>query len=174
MASVSVFVDCAVRGELPRICARTGAFTDSVMQIDKPIGGLGAAAWLLLFLGPMGWIILVLLHLLGAGREMLSVRVPYSPEALERERPLRRLRWGASLASVVLLVMAIIQLFGTPKIWLTLAALSSALALATHIVLYLSGIDVKLDASRRWVILSNVHAEFASAVKQRSGGERLV
>ena len=64
MAAVTVFVDDAIRGDLPLVCAKTGEPTDLMIRMRQPVGGgLPAAAWLLLLLGPMGIIILVVLAL---------------------------------------------------------------------------------------------------------------
>ena len=74
MATVSVFVDDAVRGRLPHICVETGLPADGKLVVEQSRGGIGFA-WLLIFLGPIGWIALVVVAVL-ARRETLAVRAP--------------------------------------------------------------------------------------------------
>ncbi len=76
MATVSVFVDEAVRGRLPMVCAKTGQPADLLVRTTQSVGGLPGAAWLLVFLGPPGWGILLLLALFGSGQESLTARIP--------------------------------------------------------------------------------------------------
>ena len=54
MAAVSVFVDDAIRGDLPLVCAKTGAPADLLARIRKPVGGGMGGLWLLALIGPMG------------------------------------------------------------------------------------------------------------------------
>jgi len=76
MAAVSVFVDEAVRGRLPMVCAKTGEPTETVIRMSRPIGsGVAGMAWLLVFLGPPGWVALFLVMILGPGAEHLTVRI---------------------------------------------------------------------------------------------------
>ena len=120
---------------------------------------------MLIFLGPLGWIILVLMGVLGTGREMLTVRIPYSREAIVLDRPWRRARFVAgtiALAGVVIAITGILPL----GVSLVVAAIGTAVAFVCHCVLYLEGVDPKLDASRRWVTLSGVHPAFAAAVDE--------
>jgi len=61
MSNVTVFVDDAVEGTLPAVCARDGVPTDSSLRRHDDVGdraGLGVA-WLLLLAGPIGWLGLV-------------------------------------------------------------------------------------------------------------------
>jgi hypothetical protein len=88
MAAVEVWVDDAVRGNLPGVCVKTGCPADGLVRVEHEHGSLGLA-WLLVFLGPIGWI--VLLALLATNcRELFTVRLPYSNASWERERALRR------------------------------------------------------------------------------------
>jgi hypothetical protein len=92
MASVSVFVDDAVLGRLPNVCAKTGTPADVRQRIDQARGGLGAA-WLLLLLGPIGWVVFLVVALTSRP-EILTVRLPMSTAVVEHERRLARVRWA--------------------------------------------------------------------------------
>ena len=88
MTSVQVFVDDAVRGDFPPVCAKTGTAAQGKFRIDQHRGGLGPA-WLLVLLGPIGWIVLVLM-LFTTRRVTLTIRLPYSEAAVERVAASRR------------------------------------------------------------------------------------
>lgn len=168
MATVSVFVDEAVRGRLPMVCAKTGQPADLLVRTDQPVGGLPGMAWLLVFLGPPGWGLLLLLALLGSGRESLTVRIPRTHASFEWEHQMRRYTWVAGLMGVALLLMA--SVFASrqpPLLSLALGAAFLLGALALHGIVYFNAITVSLDGSRRWVTLSGVHPDFARAVERQ-------
>ena len=64
MAAVSVFVDDAIRGDLPLICAKTGEPADIVVRMRQPVGGMPRIVWLLVVLGAVGFPVIFLLALL--------------------------------------------------------------------------------------------------------------
>ena len=171
MATTSVFVDDAVRGELPPICVKTGEQATRWVPRHKPIGGMGAAAWLLVFVGPLGWIVLFVLAVMGSGREMLTIQLPYSESGHERHvtrSRLRNLALGISTASLVAAVLTS-SLSGAPSRLLVLIALVAlVVGIVAHVVVAVSEVDVTLDASRRWVTLHGVHPSFAAAVSESS------
>ena len=58
--AVRVFVDDAVQGRFPRVCARTGRPSDGWLSIDAVVGrsrsmSTTAIVLLILFGGPLGW-----------------------------------------------------------------------------------------------------------------------
>ena len=80
MASVSVFVDDAVRGRLPHVCVETGQPADGKLVLSRSRGGVGPGV-LLILLGPIGWIALFVIACL-ARRETLTVSLgPGRPPA---------------------------------------------------------------------------------------------
>ena len=164
VASVTVFVDDAVRGHLPAVCARTGVPTSSRLTVRAPVGGLGAAAWLLLLLGPVGWLVLLFLAVVGGGREEVTVRIPYSERAIAEEQPWRRGRLATGVAGAAAIVLAILHPVWPSTTWLLAALVMLVGSFIAHSVLYFRAVDVSLDGSRRWVTLSHVHPAFAHAV----------
>ncbi|MDQ6724595.1 MAG: hypothetical protein M3066_00215 [Actinomycetota bacterium] len=176
MAAVSVFVDEAVRGRLPMVCARTGQPADLMVRTTRPVGGgLGGVAWLLVFLGPPGWLALIVVWVLSPGQEQLTVRLPRTSASYASERQLRRSTWIAFLlgAAALTLALATAQLTlaaqapaGQPRLWLALGVLLIAGALVLHGREYFNGVGVSLDASRRWVTLTGVHPDFVRAVER--------
>ncbi len=168
MAAVSVFVDDAVRGRLPLVCAKTGESADLVIRVRQPIGGGPAnMAWLLLFLGPPGWMAFVLVSLLGSGQEYLTVRIPETDASYNREKQLQRFRLAAICAGVFIPLYGLLVLPGTlPGLWLAVGATFLVAALALHVVVLQQNIGISLDASRRWVTLAGVHPAFVRAVEQ--------
>lgn len=167
MAATTVFVDKAVRGDFPPICVRTGAPADGWVEIDKPVGGMGAGAWVLLLLGPLGWLALAILSGMGTGRETLRVRLPYSRAVIDRYKARRRTLFIAGtvlVGGVILGVTGLLaSLTGPILVGIVVAAL--VLAIVMQIVMALDEVDVKLDASRRWVTLVGVDERFAAAVE---------
>lgn len=166
MTSVCVFVDDAVWGRLPSTCAKTGAPADGMVRIQQMRGGIGVG-WLLVFLGPVGWLVLIVLAATSRP-EVLTVRVPMSAAAVARAQHLRRRGVVAALACPALLLGALLQLDPVPvAAWLVAAAVAAVVAVAFGATVLWTRVGVDLDASRRWVTLSRVHPEFAAAVQAR-------
>ena len=111
MASVTVFVDDAVRGDLPPVCSRDGVPTRDSLGRNEEIGnraGLGIA-WLLLLAGPLGWLGLILISASRSGRaEQLHVRLPMCEAAYQRMRGARRLRDRSVLACLIATVAGLL------------------------------------------------------------------
>lgn len=64
MADVTVFVDTAVLGRLPPICVKEGSPTADRLTVQSHVsGGTGlGVAWLLVLLGPLGWLGLIVIR----------------------------------------------------------------------------------------------------------------
>jgi hypothetical protein len=177
MAQVTVFVDDAVRGTLPGVCVKDGVPTTDSMTVQDELGdraGLGVA-WLLLLLGPIGWIgLLFMLASRGGRGEVLTIRVPMSEVAYQRLRAARRLR---AVSATVVIISSIMALWfaATPTDGgLTsskVVAITAVAAVVIGVVVLLVAdhrarhgtIGVDLDASRRWVTLVDVHPAFVAA-----------
>ena len=173
MAAVSVFVDDAVRGRLPLVCAKTGEPADLVIRIQKPVGGgLFGAAWLLVFLGPPGWAALFLVAILGPGQEYLTVRIPETHASYHREKQLERFRLAALIAGIALPLCGMLLPGNLLALWLALGAAFLVAALSLHLVIQRQNIGISLDASRRWVTLTGVHPNFVDAVQVQEVGRR--
>ena len=182
MASVLVFVDDAVRGALPGVCARDGVPTGDSLQSRHEVGnraGLGIA-WLLLLAGPIGWIGLIVLSVSRSGRvEELSVRLPMSEPAYQRLRSARRLRDRSVLVLVVAAVTALLLLTTESTLLTQSALLGAAVVAGVAFVAMITGavrrdreaVGVVLDASRRWVTLSNVHPQFVAACQAHEAAQ---
>src|ERR671910_1076790 len=80
MASVTGFVEDAVGGNFPPVCIRTGRPAASIATVRVPVGGPSGALWLLVLLGPVGWLLLFILLAARRGEEVLTVQLPYSKE----------------------------------------------------------------------------------------------
>ena len=174
MGTTTVFVDDAVQGHLPYICVKSGDSADGLHRLHKAIGGSSGWAWLLIFLGPVGWLVLLSVLIFGGSSRDLLVRLPYSRAALYRERSEFRAATVAGFAMVASSVAMVVALAGpTPRsqvretvIYLlltaTVCAAIATCALGLRYSLHRPGIE--LDASGRWVMLRGVHANFARAV----------
>ena len=109
MAVVTVFVDDAVCGRFPPVCAKTGQPSDGSLSLSHDVRGASSVstAWLLLLLllGPIGWLMLLVLALANPRQtEWLTVQLPWSTEAMERLRAARAQRrnlWIGAAASLV-------------------------------------------------------------------------
>lgn len=181
--AVTVFVDDAVQGHFPRVCARTGQAGDGWLTIHEDVArGSSLSTWvfvLLLLAGPIGWIAAVVFS--GPGpSDILTVQVPWTVSVQARIvalRQRRRIAWLLAAAGAAALVAAM----GVPSrplaeggmtgrvllvtlVSATVAAVVSALAENWRIGR--ETVKVDLDASRRWVTLRNVHPAFAAAVRR--------
>jgi hypothetical protein len=174
MAAVSVFVDDAILGRLPLVCAKTGEPADLLIRIRQPVGGrLSPLLLLLLVLGPFGIGALLLMALFGPAPEYLTVRVPQTDVAWHHERLLERLRLAAFGAGVALCLGAIVRPGILPGLWLACGAVLVVAGASLHVMVLRQQIGVSLDASRRWVTLTGVLPTFVEAVGQRQlAGER--
>jgi hypothetical protein len=171
MASVEVFVDDAVRGLLPHVCAKTGARADGKLRVEQARGGMGAG-WLLVFLGPLGWLVLVVLAVT-TRRESLTLRLPYSAEAVDRELRLVHARFAAISAAAVFAIGGVVVDVSPLRELFAVAAIATLVVAAiAHVCLAWVRVTIRLDASRRWVTLSGVHPAFAIAVKERDAVDR--
>ena len=172
MAAVSVFVDDAIRGRLPLVCAKTGEPADLVIRVRHPVGGgVQSMAWLLLFLGPPGWAAFFLVMILGSGQEYLTVRIPETDGSYNREKRLERSRIAVFGMGVALMLYGIMLPGMFPALWLVSGAACLVAAVVLHFKVTQQSIGISLDASRRWVTLSGVHPNFVHAVQiQEVGG----
>jgi len=181
MAAVTVFVDDAVLGRMPYVCAKTGAPAEGLLTVRRQVNGPSGLLWLLLLLGPVGLAAMLVILLLSRGDDILTVQVPWSEAAqhdLDHAQRRRRTRWYACLGllGAALVVnwisggaavggeMAAVLLFG--------AALVALAAIGAGVAVGRASIDVRLDASRRWVTLGDVHNDFAHAVETSRSGRQ--
>ncbi|MCU1379200.1 MAG: hypothetical protein JWN29_2183 [Acidimicrobiales bacterium] len=168
MARVSVFVDDAVRGTLPMLCVRDGAPADRHTRLEERMGGNSVLWFLLVFFGPLGWLVLLLLPSSG---EKLTVRLPVCADTIARWRKLRRDRVVA-LAAVGVAVALLLVSHLAIGMWM-LVAVAVVAVFVTHWRLSLDGVGIDLDASRRWVTLTGVSPAFAHVVEaERQAAER--
>lgn len=186
MAWVTVFVGDAVCGRLPPVCAKTGRPSDGRLAVSHDVRGASSVstAWMLLLLlfPPVGWLILLVLALANPRQsEWLTVELPWSTDAMRRLRAARarcRNLWIGAVVSLVGGFVALVAM-GRAGAGELSAYRLGALALAATLVTCGIGalvaewrvgqasVAVDLDASRRWVTLRGVAAEFAQTVRAR-------
>lgn len=169
-----MFVDDAVRGSLPPVCARTGVPTRKRLTIHEDLtGGLGAA-WVLVFFGPIGWLVLLLVAA-SRRRRTLTVRIPYSDDELGRYVRTARRTVHLALGTGALLLVCLVAGYGlalpdpAPLVVTGLAVLVMG-GIAVIVNGFLARrlvVGVDLDASGRWVTLRGVHPAFAAACEAR-------
>jgi hypothetical protein len=168
VTAVIVFVDDAILGDLPMVCAKTGEPADLMVRVRQPVGGgIPWWVWFLFFFGPLGFFGLLLAALLAPGTEYLTVRIPESEASFQRERQLERWRLAALGAGVAIPVLAVLGVGMFPVLWLALTVGAFLAAGALTWGLWRQSISVGIDVTRRWVTLTNVHPAFADAVNRR-------
>jgi hypothetical protein len=186
MAVVTVFVDDAVCGRFPPVCAKTGQPSDGSLSLSHDVRGASSVstAWLLLLLllGPIGWLMLLVLGLANPRQtEWLTVQLPWSTEAMARLRAARAQRrnlWIGAAASLVGSAAALVawtgagtaldfpfQLAALALVGATVACVIGALVAEARVGR--ATVALELDASRRWVTLRGVAPEFARTVQAR-------
>src|SRR6478672_11652199 len=173
MSAVTVFVDDAVLGHLPMVGVTDGAPADGLHRIHQSIGGSSGWVFLLLFLGPIGWIALVLALAFGGSARQLVVRLPSTRAALDAEQRRFRAAVVAGLVMVAATIGWFVAFLGpTPRsnVRETLMLLSGAVAIGAVVATVVLAIrysvarpGIELDASGRWVTLRNVHTAFVAA-----------
>jgi hypothetical protein len=179
VAEVTVFVDDAVTGRLPDVCAKDGVPASGRFRIVQEIGRSNRLGilWLLVLVGPLGWIALLVLASRDSG-EHLAVQLPYSDSAYDRFVGARRLRNGAlavgSLGAIGLLLLAAWAHLGPAGFLLTLGVAVTAIAAVATAEWRMQGASVRmvLDASRRWVTLRGVHPAFVAACQEQTHAHR--
>jgi len=172
VARTMVFVDDAVRGRLPGVCAKTCAATDDHLVQTVPVGtsnGLGIV-WFLVLAGPIGWLGLFV-YALVRRVETLTVRLPYCDAAYAELHLARRLRRNSAWGSGICLVLSLLALSpGTSTAQLAAGALAAigvgllVLAVVETRHVRQASVEVNLDGTRRWVYLNRVSDAFATAV----------
>ena len=173
-----MFIDDAVLGRLPQVCAKRGTPTGSRLRVVQEVGRSNrlGVLWLLALAGPLGWVVLLVLASRDSG-EHLAVEVPLSDEAYGELAAGRRLRRvaiaGGGATSVALLLLGAWARLGTAGMVLLAGA-----ALATVVVVFVAerridraSVGVSLDASRRWVTLAGVDPAFAAACRDQQAGQ---
>lgn len=182
MAVVTVFVDDAVRGNLPGICAKSGEPTTGHMTITEDMSGSLGALWLAVLFGPIGWLILVLVAS-SRRRSNLTVRLPYSTQVVGwYTSAVREMFWciggtvaGIGLCAASVVAIPIVEGFTA---WIAATAVLAVGVVATTVCRWRSLrllVGLSLDASGRWVTLHRVHPAFAEActvAERRSAADR--
>jgi hypothetical protein len=179
MASATVFVDDAVLGHLPPVCAKTGVTTADHLVLTVPVGNRGLGlAWLLVLVGPIGWLVLFV-YALTQRDEALTVRLPFSHDAYDEftraRRQQRVLGWAAVVALCGAFVVLLLQTFTARAAAAALAAIGIGLLVSWCSESWRvrrASVGVQLDGSRRWVTLSRVHDEFGRSLHDSPGAVR--
>jgi len=170
VAQATVFVDEAVTGMLPAVCVKDGVPTVDTLTLRTQIGGgngLGIA-WLLLLAGPLGWLGLLVVAASRRAADTLTVQLPFSQAAYERFRRAKRQGWTFGLATIVLLIVALVAVGHHQS--LLAGALGAACCVAvvqwvrSLVRVRAASVIVELDASRRWVTLLRVHPTFVQSL----------
>jgi hypothetical protein len=174
VTAVNVFVDDAILGNLPLVCAKTGEPADFLVWVRQAVGGgIPGWVWLLFLFGPLGVVGLLVAALLSPATEYLTVRIPESEGSFQREKRLQRWRWAALGAGVFVPLYVALRPGMFPQLWLLLPVAAFLAAGGFTWVLWRQSISVSIDVSRRWVTVANVHPAFAQAVQlQQAGGRR--
>jgi len=174
MAEARVFVDDAVTGRLPDVCAKTGVQAHGRLRIVEEIGRSSRLGilWLFVFLGPLGWIVLAFLAI-GSRGEQLEVDVPYSDVAYHRfvvaRRVLRATVAATAIGTVLLILGARVLGPGNGMLMAVLLVFAGLIGIiVAEWRLGRRSVGVRLDASRRWVTLTGVHPAFAAACAEHT------
>ena len=170
MAEVTVFVDDVVLGRLPPLCIKEGIPTADHLTVRDASGGPGfGAAWLLVLLGPLGWVVLIYLSFAGGGG--VTGRLPFSEFAYRRLVVAQRMQnvWIAAAIVVGLLAFSGLAIHSSASLAAAIALGAATLAAVVKVALQSrdvrrAEVHLVLDASHRWVTIHGVHPDFAAAV----------
>lgn len=160
MASIRVFVDDAIKGDLPQVCVHSGIPADVSVQVVAPVGAPSDWRWLLLLFGPIGWVIF---FVTGPSRETLIVQLPFASTVVEERRRHAVTRFAAGVAALILFLAGFLTATYWWFTWLSSLVLV-IVAVQAHLKVARLEVGVGLDASRRWVTLTGVHENFVAAL----------
>ena len=174
MAKVTVFVDDVVLGRLPPLCVKEGIPTEDRLTVRDASGGPGfGAAWLLVILGPIGWVVLVVLSFAGKGG--VTGRLPFSEFAYRRLVVAQRMQtvWIAAASVVGLLAVVALIVHSRASLAAAIALGAATVGAVVKIALQTrqvrrAEVHLELDKSQRWVTMHGVHPDFAAAVAASS------
>lgn len=147
--------------ELPRVCAATGEHAGwyARMSVSRPAH---PASFLLLFLGPLGWLLLFVVLTRSDGTE---VDIPVSRQVMDNIKEKRR-RWRWFLATLVATVGAF-SLIGRTEFyavsWIVLLPFAAVGIWVSQVKTHRIGL--RLDGVGL-VTVKNVHPNFVAAVGQ--------
>lgn len=176
MAEVTVFVDDAVQGHLPNVCAKDGVATTSRLRSTTTVGSStrSGVLWLLLFVGPLGWLVLLVLLAARSPADSLTVELPFSNRAYARYAAAKRLSTRSLLAGFAG-AGGLFLLTAWANLGLSGGLLTVGVVVGALVVAFVgewrrarASVAVELDASRRWVTLGGVHPDFAAACREWS------
>jgi len=177
MAQVTVFVDDVVEGRLPPLCVKEGIPTADRLTVHDAAGSRIGFAWLLLLLGPIGWICLFIIAVVLPSTRSVTGRLPFSEFAYRRlvvAQRMRRIWIGVAVGTGVLAFVVLVLSSGAPATAATAVALGAAAAISVVKAgmesrqARLALVRLELDGSGRWVTMYGVHPDFASAVALQS------
>ena len=173
MAVATGWIDDVVTGQVPAVCVKSGRPVDVWVRDEAEVRSPSLWLFLLVFVGPVGWIALVALLLVGVGRQRITVELPFATDELDRLKRARANRRHAGVGVAAATVVAILGpwsgvVFGwVPgmSILMAVAVVSVVLLAVTHLRLWSLEVGVSLDASGRWVTLRDVSPEFAALAR---------
>jgi len=177
VATARVKVDDLAVGNLPRICAKTGASADGFIDYESGHGGFQPWWLLLLLLGPVGLVVVAVFLVFGRRVNRVGGSVPLSSMALHRYNTAVRVSHWSFLASFAVLVAGIAASVGFRDTWtwapdlglvgLVAFGVGLVVTITAGVITGRLWIDAELDGSGRWVALTGVHGVFADAVETR-------
>lgn len=114
MVEVTVFVDDAVLGDFPPLCIKEGIPTSDRLTWREPVSPLGSA-WLLILLGPVGWLCLLLI---GGQSGHVTAKLPFCEFAYCRLKVAQRMRtiWVTFAVVATLLALAAVTIDRSPPL----------------------------------------------------------
>jgi hypothetical protein len=161
--TTQVFIDDYVTDRLPGICVVTGVETDDRVKFQTNVSRLSPFSILLLFLGPVGW--LIFLFVAFSPGNYIQGWLPFDIEVAKRQRARRWQRFGVGVG--VAGVMMVLAWLSNSGVFVGLAVGAVVVTMVLIAIELREEPEIRLDASRRWVTLRRVHPRFADAVAGR-------
>ncbi len=167
-----VFVDDYVTGALPPLCVLSGTPANATITFRSSVNATSPAAWLLVLLGPLGWVVLAYL-VLRSDRRRLVGELPIVRTQWEHLRSVKHAGWALAGAALALFVLASALPNGGPTVVFIVPGVAALVAaLAIYVWLPFQWPTISLDASGRWVTLAGVHPDFARSVARTRTAQR--
>lgn len=175
-ATALIHVDDLAVGAGPAVCAITGQPTDHWVGVSSSEGGFQAWWLLLVFLGPVGWIALVVLAAVARRPSRVSGVLPISSEALHRYNAAVAVARRAIIASGLLTAGTIGFLVWYGRGIGTVATVALATVVGLGVLVWFGAsiiapfrwVDLQLDGSGRWVTVARAHPAYAAALARHN------
>lgn len=158
------------------ICVSTGRPADGMVDFETNDSRFQWWTLVLVFLGPIGWLVMALIYGLSRGPGRVGGSLPMTRSALDSHNQVAKVSSRAWVVPIAGFVSGALVLMVSSRHWtyllgtslLVLGLVGGFAVLAAMVFLTNRGrVSAELDGTGNWVELRNVHPNFEAAVNRR-------